>query len=103
MAEMLDETAFGDTTRINKAGLFAATVTGSGHWDGAAGHVDRVAFDLVGQDDKIITVFADGITEGTSTDKGFSMKGVLESYNLSGDVGTLLGFDLVMQGRGIEA
>lgn len=101
--ELLDETAFGDSTRINKGGLTVVSVDGKGHWNAAAGTVDRILFDIVGSDDKIVTVFANGITEGTTTDKGFAMKGVLESYNLSGGVGTLLGFDYTMQGRGIEA
>ncbi|OHD24747.1 MAG: hypothetical protein A2Y38_06005 [Spirochaetes bacterium GWB1_59_5] len=102
-AEMLDETAFGDSTRIRKGGLKTVEVIGAGHWDAAAGHVDAVAFDLVGTDDQIVTVFADGITEGTATDMGFSMKGVVDKYNLKGDVGSLLGFDLSIAGRGIEA
>lgn len=82
--ELLDETAFGDSTRINKGGLTVVSVDGKGHWNAAAGTVDRILFDIVGSDDKIVTVFANGITEGTTTDKGFAMKGVLESYNLSG-------------------
>lgn len=101
-AEMLDETAFGDTTRIRKGGLLVADVTGSGYWNAAAGTVERILFDIVGTDDKIITVFANGLTEGTSTDKGFSFKGVVEHYNIGGDVGTLLPFDFAIQGRGIE-
>lgn len=102
-AEMLDETAFGDSTRIHKGGLLVCDITGGGWWDGAAGHVDRILFDLVGDDDEIITVYANGITEGTSTDKGFAMKGVVETYNLKGDPGSLLGFDFAIQGRGIES
>ena len=102
-AEMLDETAFGDTTRIRKGGLLVADVTGSGHYDAAVNKPDPVIFGIVGTDDKIITVFANGITEGTSTDKGFSFKGVVEHYNIGGDVGTLLPFDFAIQGRGIEA
>ena len=102
-SEVLDETAFGDSTRIHKGGLEDVVVTASGHWDADAGHVERVLFGIVGTDDKIITVFANGVTEGTSTDKGFSMKGVVDHYNLSGDVGSLLEFDTAIQGRGIEA
>lgn len=102
-AEMLDETTFGDSTRIRKGGLTMADVSGSGYWNGAAGAVDRILFDIVGSDNKIITVFANGISEGTSTDKGFSMKGVVSDYNIGGSVGALLPFDFAMSGRGIEA
>lgn len=101
-AEMLDETAFGDSTRIHKGGLTVIDITGSGHYDSAAGTVDRILFGIVGTDDQVVTVFANGITEGTSTDKGFSFKGVVDHYNLSGDVGSLLEFDWAIMGRGIE-
>ena len=79
------------------------TVDGSGHWDAAAGHVERILFDVVGTDDTLITVFPNGVTEGTTTDKGFAFKGVVERYNLSGDPGSLLAFETSIQGRGIEA
>ncbi len=102
-AETLDETSMGDTTRIRKGGLTVADIDGSGFWDGAAGHVDQLAFGIVGTDDKIITVFANGLTEGTATDKGFSFKGVLNKFNLKGTVAQLLAFDFGAKGRGIEA
>lgn len=102
-AEMLDETTFGDDTRINKGGLTTTDVNGSGYWNSAAGGVDRVLFGIVGTDDKIITVFADGLTEGSVTDKGFAMKGVVSEYNVGGSVGALLPFTFAIMGRGIEA
>ena len=102
-AEMLDETTFGDTTRINKGGLKTVNVSGAGYWNAAAGAVERIMFSIVGSDDKLITVFANGLTEGTSTDKGFACKGVVDTYNIGGTVGALLPFDFAIQGRGIEA
>jgi hypothetical protein len=103
-AEMLDETCFGDLTRIHKGGLTTVAVSGSGCWDAAAGHVDQVAFGLVGVDDTLITVFPNGLTEGAiGSLAGFACKGVVESYPLRGDVGSLLAFELSIQGRGIEA
>lgn len=101
-AEMLDETTFGDSTRIRKGGLTVSDVSGSGYWSGDVGAVDRIMFDIVGSDDKVISVFPNGITEGTATEKGYSMKGVLESYNIGGAVGALLPFDCAMMGRGIS-
>lgn len=103
-AEVLDETCFGDSTRTHKGGLTTVAVSGSGCWDASAGHVDAIAFSLVGVDDTLIAVFPNGITEGaTSSLGGFACKGVVESYPLKGDVGSLLAFDLSIQGRGIEA
>lgn len=101
-AEMLDETAFGDSTRIRRSGLRTADVQGAGHWDASAGHVDAILFGIVGTDDQVVTVFANGLTEGVATDMGFSMKGVLEKYNVKGDVGSLCGFDFSIMGRGVE-
>lgn len=102
-AEMLDETSFGDSTRIHKGGLLVVDVNAQGNFDAAPGHIERLAYDIVGVDDKIITVFANGITEGVATDKGFSMKGVVDHYNLQGDVSSLLKFDMAVMGRGIQA
>src|SRR5438093_2203628 len=102
-AEILDETSFGDTTRIHKGGLVVTDVAGDGNWDAAAGRIESIAFSLVGVDDKVISVFANGITEGTATDKGFSMKGVVDEYTIGGNVGALLPFKFAIKGRGIEA
>ena len=99
-AEMLDETAFGDTTRIKKGGLTNVDLAGSGHWDASAGHVDGILWGLVGLDDQIAFVFPNGITEGTGD--GFACRGVVEKYDLKGDVGSLLEFDMTFMGRGIE-
>jgi hypothetical protein len=102
-AEMLDETSFGDSTRIRKGGLKTADVQGAANWDASAGHVDAILFGVVGVDDQVVTVFANGITEGTATDMGFSMKGVLDKYNVKGDVGSLCTVDFSIMGRGVGA
>ena len=101
-AEMLDATVFGDSTRIRKGGLTVSSVSGNGFYDDDKNDVVDALYTIVGTDDKIITVFADGITEGTSTDKGFAMKGVVENFNFGETVGALLTFDFSMQGRGIS-
>ena len=104
-AEILDETTFGDTTRIHRGGLKVADVSGSGFWSGDAGQVDRILFDVVGVDDKVITIFANGITEGSNAngDLGFAMKGVVSEYNIGGGVGAMLPFNFAAMGAGIEA
>ena len=98
--ETLDETAFGDTTRINKAGLFNTSMTGKGWLEFGTNEVEDVLFNMVGVDNTSMVVFADGITEGTTTDKGFAMLGVLSTFNMGSAVGTILPFDFTMSGRG---
>src|SRR5690348_4320656 len=76
-AEMLDETTFGDDTRINRGGLFSGQITGSGFFDGVVG-TEVVLFPQTGTDDVIFTAFPDGVTEGSlTTGRGYAMKGVL--------------------------
>lgn len=47
-AETLDETAMGDTTRVNKGGLFAWSFEVEMHSDFAASSEDSIIFPLVG-------------------------------------------------------
>lgn len=98
--EMLDETAHGDTTRINKGGLFTVAMSGSGSCEFGSGNVFEQCFNRVGVDGTVIAVFANGITPGTITDKGYAMLGVLEDFTIGGAVGALLPFSFSAQGRG---
>lgn len=102
-AEMLDETTFGDDTRINRGGLFTGTVSGSGFFDNAVG-VETILFAKTGTDDVVFAVFPDGITEGsTTTGRGYAMKGVLADFTVGEAVGALLGISFSAESRGIEA
>lgn len=105
MVEILDETAFGDDTRIHKGGLYDVRVSGKGNWEGGASAIEAVLFTRVGagQEDKVLTLFANGVTEGTVTDMGYAMKCVIENFNFGNPVGSLLECDVVFQGRGIAA
>mgnify|MGYP001562619894 FL=1 len=100
-SEMLDETAFGDTTRVNKGGLLTGRITGAGFAEFEANAVEDIVFTRVGTDGTVIVVFPDGITEGTTTNKGYGMLGVVEAFTLGGAVGTLLPFTLACEGRGL--
>src|SRR5262245_52388016 len=100
-SETLDETAFGDTTRINKGGLYTATITGKRFVEFGTNGVEDVLFGAVGTDGTPIIIFADGITEGTTTDKGFAMLGVVSAFNIGSQVGTVLPFDMTVSSRGI--
>ena len=100
-AEMLDETAFGDTTRINKGGLLTGRITGAGFAEFEANAIEDIVFGRVGTDGTVIVVFPDGITEGTTTNKGYGMLGVVEAFTLGGAVGALLPFTMACEGRGL--
>jgi hypothetical protein len=103
-AEMLDVTTFGADTRIHKGGLFTGRVTAKGYFDllGATG-LEAAVFGDIGLDDAIVTVFADGITEGSITLAGFGMKGVVSELKVGNPVGSTLDLSLVAESRGIAA
>ena len=95
-SEMLDETAFGDSTRIRKGGLFDWSVDINFHQDYAASQVDATLFTLVGttvcieiRPQNICSTVANPRYEGIA---------VLESYQpVGGDVGTLLDAPVTFQ------
>jgi len=99
-AEMLDTTVFGDDTRKNTGGLKDATISGTGFWSGGSQNADDILFGLVGSDVEPLTVFGDGITEGQTG--GYSMKAVIENYNIGSMVGSMLTFDLTARTRGVQ-
>lgn len=118
-AEMLDETTFGDDTRINKGGLFNGKLSGKGWFDGAVG-LDAVLFSGIGDgatlvlnpayqsggvvQDTLLVVFPDGVTEGSlTTGRGYAMKAALDTFNVGGAVGALLDITFSAMSRGIGA
>ena len=108
-SEMLDVTTMGDSTRVRAGGLDSATVNGTGFWNGGTNNADDALFGLIGEPNyrpeyaqKVLTLFPDGIVEGTSTLKGYAMKSVLENYNIGNTVGDMLTFDLTAQSAGTD-
>jgi len=101
-SEMLDVTTMGDSTRVRAGGLDTATVSGTGFWNGGTGNADDALFGLVGEDEKVLTLFPDGITEGTTTLKGYAMKSVLANYNIGNTVGDMMTFDLTAESAGTD-
>jgi|TARA_R110000744_G_scaffold337156_1_gene442426 hypothetical protein len=108
-SEMLDVTTMGDSTRIHAGGLDTATVNGTGFWNGGSGNADEALFGLIGEPNyrpeyaqKVLTLFPDGIVEGTSTLKGYAMKSVLANYNIGNTVGDMLTFDLTAESAGTD-
>ena len=88
-SELLDETAMGDTTRVNKGGLFNWNVDLNFHQDYAASQVDATLFSLVGT----TTCFELRPTNTCTTaiNPSYTGIGILENYQpVGGAVGTLL-------------
>ena len=99
-AEMLDETAFGDDTRINKGGLFMDVISGAGHAEFGAEGIEDIVFNRIGTDGTVFVAFPNGITQGSVTDMGYAMLGVIEEFTLGGSVGALLPISFSVQSRG---
>ena len=88
-SEMLDETAMGDDTRINKGGLFNWSVEVNFHQDFAASQVDATLFSLVGTTACI--EFRPQNICSTTINPRYEGIGILESYTpVGGSVGSLL-------------
>ena len=105
-AKMLNNTVFGMTAESNRAGIVTSKVDIAGFWDivatGNPDGLDNTIFAALGTNDQLLTVFANGYTEGTSTDKGISLLTTLASYDaIDGKHGDLLGFKSSIQCRGL--
>lgn len=118
-AESLDETNFGDDTRVHKGGLLTGKMSGKGRFDGAVG-IDAVLFAGTGGggslvvnpgyqnqaivEDTLLLLFPDGVTEGSlTTGIGFAMKGVLGTFTVGGSAGSLLDITFAAESRGVAA
>lgn len=99
--ETLDETAFGDSTRLSKGGLYTARMNGKAHAEFGVS-LEDVLFNRVGVDGTLVIVFPNGITVGTQTDMGYAMFGVIDTFNMGGAVGTLLPIDIAVSSRGVD-
>jgi hypothetical protein len=103
-AEMLDNTHFGDDTRVRKGGLLMATISGRGHAEFGAGAIEAVLFDEMDDEEVVLAVFPNSVTEGaTAEGTGYAMKGVLSEFYMGEAVGGLLALSFTAQSRGIGA
>ena len=101
-AEMLDETAMGDTTRIRKGGLLDWSIEVTPHQDFASGEWDATFFGLMGTT-ACYEIRPQNICSTTSNPR-YSGIGVLESYTpVGGEVGTLLDAPITVQSAGTLA
>ena len=98
-SEMLDETAMGDTTRINKGGLFNWSMGFTFHQDYATGQVEATLFSLVGTTTCVEVRPLNSCS--TTINPRYTGIGVLESYQpMGGAVGTLLDAPATLQSAG---
>ena len=98
-SEMQDETAMGDSSRINKGGLKNWSVDLTFHQDFAASAVDATLFSLVGTT-VCVEIRPQNICS-TAINPIYSGIGIIESYNpLSGTVGDLLDAPVTIQSAG---
>jgi len=99
-AEMLDDTAMGDTTKSNKGGLKDWGMKIDFHQDYAASKVDATMFPLVGS---TFTVIVRPVNTGgvSATNPNYTATGILESYNpVGGGVGELAGASISIKPAG---
>ena len=97
-SEMLDRTAFGDTTRNRRGGLFDWSIVLKFHQSFAAS-VDAVLFPLVGTSASLEIRSLNSCT--TAVNPRWTGVGCLETYNpASGAVGTLLPAPVTFQSAG---
>ncbi len=97
-AEMLDVTTFGQTTRINRAGLFTVQLDEEGFWENQSGTdgLEEVFFGEIGQEDTPISVGPYGDAEFDPIITFQSMQSV---YSFGGSVGEMAKFNVTAMGR----
>lgn len=89
-AELQDETAMGNFTRINKPGLEAWSIDVTFKQDFATGNVDEVLYDLTGSSAFPVTLRPKKASAVSSINPNYTGQAVIENYNpLSGAVGDL--------------
>lgn len=102
-ADMLDRTVFGSSWKKRKAGLKSMEVSGVAYFDSkgsaSGGGNDPVIFPKVGASGStsIITVCPSGFTKGY---EAYFSKGAVSSYSPAGNIGELLGLNIVIGSEG---
>jgi hypothetical protein len=100
--DSLDHTDFGNDTHVKTGGLQTAQLTGESNPD-FAGSLPGLMFDLIQDDNNVVSIFPDGITEGAAC--GYAMLALAQQFVMSGPVGSLatLKFTFDSQGIGLGA
>lgn len=96
--DVLDETTFGQTTRINKGGLLRVNAAVAGLWDSSAATApDPVIQAQVGTSDLPIVMVPQGATVGNIA---YMFRALRVNYQQMGQVGDLLKFTTKLEGSG---
>lgn len=101
-AEMLDRTAFGDTTKNRRGGLFVVDIDGKGFVATGTGAIEDLLFGDVGAGDLPVVVFPNGVTEGSQVARGYATLAQMESFKIGGTAGQLLPLDFKLAGAGLS-
>lgn len=97
-ADMLDETTFGQTTRINKGGLKSVVGSVAGNWDSSSTTaVDPVLFARIGTADVPVVIAPTG---GAAGGLAYLLRAIHSEYTVGAQVGALLPFSVSMEGSG---
>ena len=102
--EMLDETCFGDTTRVRRGGLSTFELNLKGFLTEPATGLSTGAESLaavMGSSGTIFTVIVATSTTGLLT--GYAGRGTVSNYELGGAVGTILPFTATLTAVGVVA
>jgi hypothetical protein len=95
-ADMLDATTFGNSTRINKAGLKTVVAQHEGFWNAdGTDQVDDVVFSRIGTADIPVTICP---TTGADGEPAYLFQSVHSAYTPGGTVGEMLAFTVNMEG-----
>ena len=89
-AEMKDATTFGQTTRINKAGLKSVRLNSEGLFSAGTGEIDGELFGVIGTADRAVSVIPNA---GTAIgDAAYLFRSMRTDYRPGAQVGELLRF-----------
>lgn len=95
-ADMLDATTFGNSTRINKAGLKTVVAQHEGYWNSdGTDQADDVFFPRIGTADVPVTICP---TTGADGEPAYIFQSVHSAYTPGGTVGEMLAFSVNMEG-----
>lgn len=95
-ADMLDATTFGNSTRINKAGLKTVVAQCEGLWNAdGTDQADDVLFSRVGTREIPVTICP---TTGADGEPAYIFRAAQSEYSPSGTVGEMLAFSVNMEG-----
>src|SRR5688572_28269 len=95
-ADMLDGTTFGNSTRINKAGLKTVVAQCEGLWNAdGTDQADDVLFSRVGTREIPVTICP---TTGADGEPAYLFRAAHSAYTQNGAVGEMFGFSVNMEG-----